>query len=471
MNNFGLMGLAVMGSNLALNIADKGYKVAIYNRTYSVGEKVVAENPHENLTLYKELEDFVNSLEKPRKIIIMVKAGKPVDLVIDSLIPLLDKGDIIMDGGNSYFKDTIRRHIYLNEQGYRYLGVGISGGEEGARFGPSIMPGGDQEAYSHVEDILVDISAKAYGEPCVTYIGDDGAGHFVKMVHNGIEYADMQLIAESYSLLKHIGQLSNKQLADTFTVWNEGELDSYLIEITSQIFTVKDTDSDKHLIDVILDKAEQKGTGKWTAEEALTTGTDASLLTSAVFARFMSANKLERVNANTKLNYNGTKETVDDIATFIEEVRQALYASKIIAYAQGFDLMKRAAKEYNWNLDFGEIAKIFREGCIIRAKFLDLITEAYDQNNELDNLLLDESFNQIVEAYQPSLRKIASLAILNGISVPAFTTAISYYDAYRTANSSANLIQAQRDFFGAHTFERIDKEGSFHHEWSDTNES
>ncbi len=471
MNNIGVMGLAVMGSNLALNMADTGYKVALFNRTYSVGEKVMAENPHDNLTLYKEMEDFVNSLEKPRKIIIMVKAGKPVDLVIDSLLPLLEQGDIIMDGGNSYFKDTIRRHSYINEKGFRYLGVGISGGEEGARFGPSIMPGGDAEAYSHVEDILVDISAKAYGDPCVTYIGDDGAGHFVKMVHNGIEYADMQLIAESYSLLKHVGGLSNKELAETFTQWNEGELDSYLIEITSEIFKVIDEETDKHLVDLILDKAEQKGTGKWTAEEALETGTDASLLTSAVFARFMSAHKEERVHASVKLHFNGETTEIDNTQTFIEEVRQALYASKIIAYAQGFDLMKRAAKAYNWRLDYGEIAKIFREGCIIRAKFLDRITDAYELDKDLPNLLLDHAFSQIIEAYQPTLRKVAAMAIMNGVSIPAFTSAISYFDAYRTANSSANLIQAQRDFFGAHTFERIDKEGAFHHQWSEDNEA
>lgn len=469
-NDIGVMGLAVMGSNLALNIADHGYKVSLYNRTFSVGEKVMAETPHENFELYKEVEDFVKSLSSPRKIIIMVKAGKPVDLVIDTLIPLLDKGDIIMDGGNSFFEDTIRRHKVVSDQGLRYLGVGISGGEEGARFGPSIMPGGDKEAYSHVEPILVDIAAKAYGEACTTYIGDNGAGHFVKMVHNGIEYADMQLIAESYSLLKHVGNLTNEDLADTFTEWNKGELDSYLIEITSEIFKVKDKETGKHLIDLILDKAEQKGTGKWTVQEALNTGTDASLLASAVFARFMSANKVERVVAQSQLSLTGNPSLIEDKDKFIEDVRQALYTSKIIAYAQGFDLMKRSAKEYGWNLDFGEIAKIFRAGCIIRAKFLDKITEAYDEDKDLDNLMLSDTFKDSIGKYQNTLREVASIAILNGISVPAFTNAISYYDAYRTAQSSANLIQAQRDFFGAHTFERIDKEGYFHHEWSDNNE-
>lgn len=464
-NNIGVMGLAVMGKNLALNIADHGYKVSLYNRTYSVGEAIMQETPHENFTLYKELKDFVDSLEAPRKIIIMVKAGRPVDLVIDNLIPLLDKGDIIMDGGNSYFEDTIRRHKSLNELGLRYLGVGISGGEEGARFGPSIMPGGDKEAYSHVENIILDIAAKAYGEPCATYIGDNGAGHFVKMVHNGIEYADMQLIAESYSLLKRIGKLSNDELAEVFTTWNKGELDSYLIEITSEIFKVKDTETDGYLVDYILDQAGQKGTGMWTVQEALKTGTEGSLLASAVFARFMSSQKDLRVQASNLLNFVGEETIIEDKDTFIEQVRQALYTSKIIAYAQGFDLMKRAAEEYNWDLNYGEIAKIFREGCIIRAKFLDKITEAYEKNPKLDNLMLDDNFKERIDAYQKTLREVAALAITNGISIPAFTSAIGYYDGYRTAYSSANLIQAQRDFFGAHTFNRTDKEGTYHYDW------
>ncbi|NLW15690.1 MAG: NADP-dependent phosphogluconate dehydrogenase [Erysipelothrix sp.] len=464
-NNIGVMGLAVMGRNLALNIADHGYTVSLFNRTYAVGQEVMEETPHKNFTLYEGLEEFVSSLEAPRKIIIMVKAGRPVDLVIESLIPLLDKGDIIMDGGNSFFEDTIRRHKEVSAQGLHYLGVGISGGEEGARFGPSIMPGGDREAYAEVENILLDIAAKAYGEPCTTYVGDDGAGHFVKTVHNGIEYADMQLIAESYSLLKHVGGLSNDELAETFDTWNKGELDSYLIEITAEIFKVKDDKTDKHLIDVILDKAEQKGTGKWTVQEGLNTGTDVSLLASAVFARMMSSNKVQRVVAQNKLNYFGERSLIEDKDAFVEKVRQALYASKIIAYAQGFDLMKNAAKDYGWDLNYGEIAKIFRAGCIIRAKFLDKITEAYDKDKNLDNLMLDESFKTSIDAYQATLREVAALAIQNGISAPAFTNAISYYDAYRTSDSNANLIQAQRDFFGAHTFERTDMDGAYHHEW------
>jgi len=464
-HDVGLIGLAVMGSNLALNMADKGFDVAIYNRTYSVGQKVVKENPHDNLTLYKELKDFVLSLSKPRKIILMVKAGNAVDYVISDLLKLIDKGDIIVDGGNSNFYDTIRRSKELEEKGYHFLGVGVSGGEEGARFGPAIMPGGNKDAYKHFEPIFNKIAAKYEGEPCNDYIGPDGAGHFVKMVHNGIEYADMQLIAESYSLLKHIGGFNNKELSEIFNEWDKGELESYLIEITATIFKTKDPETNNDLIDMILDKAAQKGTGKWTAEEALNTGTDASLLTSAVYARFMSANKEERVIASKVLSYDVPKDLVKDKKAFVEKVRKALYASKIIAYAQGFNLMNRASKEFDWNLNFESIAKIFREGCIIRAKFLNLISEAYKKDKNLLNLMLDNSFKNVLQTYQKDLREVLSISILSGNSVPAFSAAISYFDAYRTERSAANLIQAQRDLFGAHTFERIDKEGSFHHEW------
>lgn len=461
-NDIGLIGLAVMGSNLALNMADHGYRVSVYNRTTSVGEAFIEKHPHENIALYKELESFVESLEKPRKIILMVKAGGAVDKVIDSLIPLLDKEDIIMDGGNSYFQDTRRRAQFLEEKDIHYLGVGISGGEEGARFGPAIMPGGHPDAYQQVEPILTAISAKKNGEACSTYIGEDGAGHYVKMVHNGIEYADMQLIAESYFLLKHLGQLDNPKIAKVFKDWNEGELESYLIEITSKIFTTKDPKTDAYLVDMILDKAGQKGTGKWTVEEALNTGTDGSLLASAVFARFISSIKEERVEASEQITIDMQKPEVDE--DFIEDVRRALYASKIIAYAQGFDLMKNAAQAYGWQLDFQEIAKIWREGCIIRAEFLDRIAEAYE-NKTLKNLMLADGFKEKLIEYHHSLRKVTALAIEYGISVPAFSSAVAYFDAYRSKHVSANLIQAQRDFFGAHTFERIDEEGHFHHEW------
>lgn len=465
-NNIGLIGLAVMGSNLALNMADNGYDVSVYNRTTAVGEAFIKNHPHDRIHLHKNLEDFVNSLESPRKIILMVQAGQAVDKVIASLIPLLDKEDIIMDGGNSNFNDTIERTKKIEDMGLYYLGVGISGGEEGARFGPAIMPGGSEKAYEQVSEILESIAAKKDGEACCAYIGDDGAGHYVKMVHNGIEYADMQLIAESYTLLKELGGFSNQELSEIFAEWNKGELESYLIEITSEIFLSKDDRTDKDMIDVVLDRAAQKGTGKWTVEEALNTGTDASLLASAVFARFMSAKKEERVHAQEAISLNITPAVQKD-EHFVELVRQALYASKIIAYAQGFDLMKNAALEHNWNLDFASIAKIFREGCIIRARFLDRIALAYDHNPSLANLMLDDSFKAQLLDYQVSLRKVSALAIENGISIPAFTNAVAYFDAYRTGRSNANLIQAQRDLFGAHTFERIDESGHFHHAWSD----
>lgn len=465
-NQIGVIGLAVMGSNLALNMADHNYKVAIYNRTYSVGEAVIAENPHTNLHLYKTLKDFVDSLEKPRKIILMVKSGNPVDRVIEALLPLLDKGDIIMDGGNSNFKDTIKRTKSLEELGLRYLGVGISGGEEGARRGPAIMPGGSEDAYTFVKDILKTIAAKYKGEPCATYMGTDGAGHYVKMVHNGIEYADMQLIAESYSILKNIGGLSNLEIADIFKTWNMGELESFLIEITGQIFEEKDSLTDDFLVDMILDKAGQKGTGKWTAEEALNTGTDGSLLASSVFARFMSAQKDQRVKAEKLLDLDMDTTIVHDKDAFIEMVRQALYTSKIIAYAQGFDLLKNASVEYGWDLNYGAIARTFREGCIIRAAFLNRISDAYNTNISLENLMLDDFFKNKLVDYHQSLRDIICISIQSGVALPAFSAAISYFDAYRTSRSSANLIQAQRDLFGAHTFERVDREGSFHHQWN-----
>ena len=468
-NQIGVIGLAVMGSNLALNIADHGYDVAIYNRTYAVGEKVVAQNPHEKMHLHKTLQGFVASLALPRKIILMVKSGTAVDKVIEELLPLLDQGDIIMDGGNSNFMDTIRRTRDIEAMGYRYLGVGISGGEEGARRGPAIMPGGSHDAYAYVKDILEDISAKYQGEACANYMGSDGAGHYVKMVHNGIEYADMQLIAESYAILNHVGGFSNDEIGDIFQEWNTGELESFLIEITAQIFKTLDRDTGKHMVDVILDTAGQKGTGKWTAEEALNTGTDASLLASSVFARFMSSQKQARVHAEAHFNLEFDTPIINDKKAFIETVRQALYTSKIIAYAQGFDLLAHASQEYGWAFDYGTIARTFREGCIIRASFLNSISDAYASNPHLTNLMLDESFSVKLIAYHQSLRDVMCTSLQTGISLPAFSAAISYFDAYRTGRSSANLIQAQRDLFGAHTFERVDKEGVYHHEWNGTN--
>ena len=461
--NIGVIGMAVMGKNLALNIADHGYSVSIYNRTTEVMEEVLKENPNSGLTGYKRLEDFVASLESPRKIIVMVKAGKPVDAILDQLIPLIDKGDIVVDAGNSFYLDTIRREKYYRDLGFNFVGMGVSGGEEGARFGPAIMPGGSLEAHAHLKPILEAISAKVDGEPCTTYIGTDGAGHYVKMVHNGIEYGDMELISEAYHLLKDVAGLSNKELADVFTEWNKGDLNSYLIEITSHIFKTKDDLSDNDIIDVIKDNAGQKGTGIWTTKESMDLGVHTSVITSAVFARFISARRSERIHAKNLLPVNTTKIDVNR-EEFIEKVRLALYLSKIVSYAQGFVLLAEAAKHYNWNLDFKSISKIFRGGCIIRAQFLNRIAEAYEKNPNLENLLLDDYFMDIVKNGLGALREVNSIAVLSGIPVPALNSAISYYDAYRSDALSTNLVQAQRDYFGAHTYERLDREGSFHFE-------
>ena len=461
--NIGVIGMAVMGKNLALNIADHGYSVSIYNRTTEVMEEVLKENPNSGLTGYKTLEDFVASLESPRKIIVMVKAGKPVDAILDQLIPLIDKGDIVVDAGNSFYLDTIRREKYYRDLGFNFVGMGVSGGEEGARFGPAIMPGGSLEAHAHLKPILEAISAKVDGEPCTTYIGTDGAGHYVKMVHNGIEYGDMELISEAYHLLKDVAGLSNKELADVFTEWNKGDLNSYLIEITSHIFKTKDDLSDKDIIDVIKDNAGQKGTGIWTTKESMDLGVHTSVITSAVFARFISARRSERIHAKNLLPVNTTKIDVNR-EEFIEKVRLALYLSKIVSYAQGFVLLAEAAKHYNWNLDFKSISKIFRGGCIIRAQFLNRIAEAYEKNPNLENLLLDDYFMDIIKNGLGALREVNSIAVLSGIPVPALNSAISYYDAYRSDALSTNLVQAQRDYFGAHTYERLDREGSFHFE-------
>lgn len=460
MNQIGVIGMAVMGRNIAQNMVNKGYKVSVFNRTYAVTQEAIEQ--FNDLEGYQNLEDFVSSLEVPRKILLMVKAGQPVDAFIDLLIPLLDKGDLIMDGGNSNYRDTIRRHQKVNELGFKYLGVGVSGGEEGALEGPALMPGGDKEAYLLVENLFKEIAAVAYDEPCVSYIGEDGAGHYVKMVHNGIEYGDMQLIAEAYHLLKTVGGLDNKAIGEVFTKWNEGELDSYLIEITSEIFKVKE--GKHYLIDLIVDKAEQKGTGKWTAEASLDLGVNTSLITSAVYGRFISSIKEERVFAQTLLP-QVDYEVVDDKEAFIEKVRRALYVSKIMSYAQGFDLLSKAAIENNWSLNFANIARGFRGGCIIRAKFLNRIADAYENNPQLANLLLDSTFIETIKDYQQDWREIVSIGSLNGISLAAHSSALSYYDAYRSGRLPANLIQAQRDYFGAHTFERIDKEGKFHYDW------
>lgn len=461
--NIGVIGMAVMGKNLALNIADHGYSVVIYNRTTEVTLDVLKENPNAGLFGAKSLEELVSELESPRKIILMVKAGKPVDAILEQLIPLIDKGDIVVDAGNSFYLDTIRREKAYRELGFNFVGMGVSGGEEGARFGPAIMPGGSLEAHAHLKPILEAISAKVDGEACTTYIGTDGAGHYVKMVHNGIEYGDMELISEAYHLLKDVAGLSNKELADVFTEWNKGDLNSYLIEITSQIFKTKDDLTDLDIIDVIKDNAGQKGTGIWTTKESMDLGVHTSVITSAVFARFISSRRSERIRAKELLPLS-TQMIQVNREDFIEKVRLALYLSKIVSYAQGFVLLAEAAQHYIWDLDFKAISKIFRGGCIIRAQFLNRMAEAYEKNPNLENLLLDDYFMEIVKNGLSALREVNSIGILSGVAIPALNSAISYYDAYRSDSLSTNLVQAQRDFFGAHTYERLDREGSFHYE-------
>ncbi len=411
------------------------------------------------------MEDFVASLEKPRKILLMVKAGGPTDATIEQLKPLLDKGDIVIDGGNTFFRDTQRRNDELSKLGIHFIGTGVSGGEEGALTGPSIMPGGQLEAYELVAPILKAISAKVDGDACCTYIGPDGAGHYVKMVHNGIEYGDMQLISEVYFLLKHVVGLSAEELHEVFAEWNKGELDSYLIEITADIFKKYDEETGKPMVDVILDKAGQKGTGKWTSQSALDLGVPLPIITESVFARYISSLKDERTAASKLLSGPTISAFDGDKAVYIESVRKALYMSKICSYAQGFAQMKAASEEYNWNLSYGEIAMIFRGGCIIRAQFLQKIKDAFDRDANLNNLLLDPYFKNIAEGYQGALREVVSSAVLNGIPVPGLSAALSYFDSYRTETLPANLIQAQRDYFGAHTYQRVDKEGTFHTEW------
>ncbi|MCY8152991.1 NADP-dependent phosphogluconate dehydrogenase [Bacillus spizizenii] len=461
----GVIGLAVMGKNLALNIESQGFSVSVYNRSSSKTEEFLQEAKGKNVVGTYSIEEFVQSLETPRKILLMVKAGTATDATIQSLLPHLEKDDILIDGGNTYYKDTQRRNKELAESGIHFIGTGVSGGEEGALKGPSIMPGGQKEAHELVKPILEAISAKVDGEPCTTYIGPDGAGHYVKMVHNGIEYGDMQLISESYFILKQVLGLSADELHEVFAEWNKGELDSYLIEITADIFTKKDEETGKPLVDVILDKAGQKGTGKWTSQSALDLGVPLPIITESVFARFISAMKEERVKASGLLSGPDVKPVTENKEELIEAVRKALFMSKICSYAQGFAQMKAASEEYNWDLKYGEIAMIFRGGCIIRAAFLQKIKEAYDREPELDNLLLDSYFKNIVESYQGALRQVISLAVAQGVPVPSFSSALAYYDSYRTAVLPANLIQAQRDYFGAHTYERTDKEGIFHTEW------
>jgi 6-phosphogluconate dehydrogenase len=463
--NVGLIGLAVMGENLVLNMESKGFSVAVYNRTVSkVDEFTVGRAKGKNILGCHTIEELVAALERPRKVILLVKAGKPVDDFIDRLIPHLAKGDIVIDGGNSYFNDTIRRAKYVESKGLRYIGTGVSGGEEGALKGPSIMPGGSPSAWSEVKPIFQSIAAKvADGSPCCEWVGSDGAGHFVKMIHNGIEYGDMQMISESYWIMKHALGMTAPRMQPVFDEWNKGELDSYLIEITRDIMGKEDEETGEPLLEKILDAAGQKGTGRWTSVEALNLGVPAPTVIEAVLARGISAIKEERVEASKYLKGPGGSFGGDKKA-FIEMIRQALYASKICSYAQGFQIMRTAQQEYGWKLNFGEIALMWRGGCIIRAQFLGKIKEAFDKDPDLANLLLDFYFKQAIERSQTAWRKVISTAVELGIPVPAFSSALAYYDGYRSASLSANLLQAQRDYFGAHTYERVDKpRGQFFH--------
>jgi len=462
--DIGLIGLAVMGQNLVLNMNDHGYRVAVFNRTVSkVDEFIHNEAAGTRVVGTHSIEEFVQALKPPRRAMLMVKAGSTVDEMIASLLAHLEKGDILIDGGNSHYPDTNRRTRELAERGILFIGTGVSGGEEGARHGPSIMPGGNPAAWPHVKEIFQAIAAKVEdGTPCCDWVGEEGAGHYVKMVHNGIEYGDMQLICEAYHLLREGLGLNADELHEVFADWNRGELDSYLIEITAEIFKKKDEDG-APLIDKILDTAGQKGTGKWTGISALELGTPVTLIGEAVFARCLSALKDERVKASTVLT--GPKPAAPgDRAAFIEEVRRALYCSKMISYAQGYMLLREAAKDQKWNLNFGGIALMWRGGCIIRSRFLGKIKEAYDKNPQLNNLLLDDFYSRLLNDYQASWRRAIVRAIEAGVPTPAFSTALSFFDGYRTGRLPANLLQAQRDFFGAHTYERVDKpRGEFFH--------
>ncbi len=466
--DIGLIGLAVMGQNLVLNMNDKGYTVAVFNRTTSKVDHFLAnEAKGRDILGAHSIEELVGLLEKPRKVMLMVKAGAPVDATIAQLVPYLEKGDIIIDGGNSHFPDSTRRMNELKEKGILFVGAGVSGGEEGARFGPSIMPGGAAEAWPHIKNILQDTSAKvADGTACCAWLGPEGAGHFVKMVHNGIEYGDMQLINEAYDLMKHGLGMSNQEMSATFAEWNQGKLDSYLIEITSDILAYQDESGD-YVLDKILDTAGQKGTGKWTATAALDAGSPLTLIGEAVFARFLSALKEERVVAAGILGseiapYAGDKQE------FLDAIREALYASKIISYTQGYMLFKSAVQEYGWQLDYGTIAMLWREGCIIRAAFLDKIKEAYDADPNLENLLFAPYFKAQVTQAEQAWRKVVAKAVELGIPVPAMSSALAFYDGYRRERLPANLLQAQRDYFGAHTYERTDQPRGqfFHTDWT-----
>jgi len=462
-----LIGLAVMGQNIILNMNDHGYKVVAFNRTVSKVEDFLAnEAKGTNIIGATSLEDMVSKLKKPRRVMLLVKAGAAVDAFVEKLLPLLEAGDIIIDGGNSEYKDTNRRCKNLKTKGILYVGSGVSGGEEGARYGPSIMPGGAPEAWPHIKDIFQSISAKCDNEPCCDWVGDEGAGHFVKMVHNGIEYGDMQVICEAYQLMKECLGMTAPEIGKIFEEWNKTELDSYLMEISSAILQYQDDKGD-YLVEKIRDTAGQKGTGKWTAINALDFGIPVTLIAESVFARCLSAIKNDRVEASKILEGPSTSKYSGDKTQFIEDIRQALYASKIISYAQGFMLMKEAAKEFGWRLNYGSIAMMWRGGCIIRSRFLGNIKDAFVKNGELNSLLLDDFFRDAVHQSQSSWRRVVSTSVLLGVAVPCFSSALAFYDGFRSARLPANLIQAQRDYFGAHTYELLDSPGTFHHtDWT-----
>ncbi len=462
LGDIGLIGLAVMGENLARNISSKGFKVIVYDRFELDVNRVIDKYGSSNLQGVYDIKTLVNSLSKPRKIMMMIKAGSPVDDVIEALLPYLDQGDIIIDGGNSNYIDTINRTKYLKNKGFLFIGTGVSGGEEGALNGPSVMPGGSISAWPKVKDILQSISAKVDNEPCCDWIGSDGAGHYVKMIHNGIEYGDMQIIAETYFLMKKSLGMNFEEIKTTFSNWNKGKLESYLIEITADIIGFLDEDGNP-LLEKILDKAGQKGTGKWTGIASLEENIPLTLITEAVYARFLSAIKAERVKASKFYNRD-IKKFDGNKVEFLNDLHDALYASKIISYAQGYSLLRAAANNYNWNLDYGKIAEIWRGGCIIRSKFLNEIKDAYTRNKALENLLLDDYFKKTIQEILPGWQRVCAHASLSGIAIPALSSALSYFHGYTSDTSPANLIQAQRDYFGAHTYERIDcQEGEFYH--------
>ena len=469
MMDIGLVGLAAMGQNLVLNMADKGFGIAVFNRTVSKVDRFMSQRAGDRrISGAHSLGELCGALSRPRTVMLMVKAGKPVDDLIESLVPLLEKGDIIMDAGNSLFTDTIRRSEYVEKEGLLYMGVGVSGGEEGALLGPSIMPGGSREAWEHVKPLLQKTAAKVEdGSPCCEYIGPGGAGHYVKMVHNGIEYGDSQLICEAYFLLKKVLDLSYNEMQKIFSQWNGGELESYLIEITADILGRTDRDTGKPAVEIILDRAAQKGTGKWASQNALDLGVVASTIVEAVFARSISAIKRQRVMASKVLPGPRVKFDGDGDA-FVDAVRDALYASKVCSYAQGFVQLRAASEAYGWKLDLGRIAQIWRKGCVIRAKFLDRIKTAFDRDPDLENLLLDSFFTRSVEKNQENWRLVVSTAATLGIPVPSLSSSLAYYDSFRSETLPANLLQAMRDYFGAHTYERVDRTGHFHTDWTGT---